>query len=783
MVETPALSFADLLKQYRAAIMLTQEELAERSGLSVRAISDLERGIKHRPYAHTVQRLLQALELQGQAAATFQAAARRIVAASRFEDRATSGWKTVTLPISPTPFIGRQREGEEVKALLTSPEVRLLTLTGPGGVGKTRLTVRVAEEAAGPFPDGIVYVPLVSLADPRLVPSVMATALSIGEGSGPILERLIEHLHDRRLLLLLDNFEHLLSATTAVSHLLAACPEITVLVTSRTVLRLSGEHEYPVRPLALPIRGHLPEPEVLSRYDAMQLFLQRGRAVRPSFQLTAANAATIAEICFRLDGLPLAIELAAARLRLFSPDGLLARLSDRLRILTGGPTDLPAKQQTLRDAIDWSYHLLCPEYQSRLAQLAVFAGGCTPEAAEVICAQPDEPDADVLEGISALVEHSLVRPEDGAAGETRFLLLETIREYAAERLAAQADGAAVRQRHAAYYAALAAEEQACRDDAARRSWCDRMEHEHDNIRAALRWYLACDGEAALQMALHLTDFWYERCHQAEGHRWLVETLAVAGDAPLRLRTRGFRKASRLAFWRGDNSAAEALAEESVRLARELGDDLEMARSLRCLTSPVKDRGEHDRAERIIDESLSLFRACGELAGVMWALHFRGEVALNRGDYTRAAEITVESVALARELGDRRYLVYGLDNLARPLLCLGDVGGATSLWLEGAELAIEYGDRTGGVYYLEGLAGVVAHEERLALAAILAGAADATRREIHEPRSGAEAEIVARFLAPARARLSDASWEVAWGLGQEMTFEEAVAHALSAFRAW
>jgi predicted ATPase len=422
------------------------------------------------------------------------------------------------LPLQPTPFIGRQREVEEIKALLGREEVRLLTLTGPGGTGKTRLALQAAERAMGLFSDGVVFVSLASLTDPGLVPFTIAGILKVKERSGqPILETLIEHLRAKRLLLVLDNFEHLLPAAEVVSHLLAVCPELTILVTSRAVLHLAAEHEYPVLPLALPDPRHLPELGALSQYDAVTLFVQRAQTVTPSFAVANENAPAVAEICQRLDGLPLAIELAATRIKLFPPQALLQRLSSRLKLLTGGATDRPTRQQTLRNTLDWSYSLLSEEEQALFARLAVFAGGCSFEAAEAVC--NPEGELDLLAGMASLVDRSLIRQE--GEEEPRFSMLETIREYAHEKLDERGEGHTIRAAHAGYFLQLAEEAEPELTGPKQGAWLSRLDEELDNLRGALRWFLERgEVEEELRLAAALFCYWRPRGFWSEGGRWL-----------------------------------------------------------------------------------------------------------------------------------------------------------------------------------------------------------------------------------------------------------------------
>jgi predicted ATPase len=403
------------------------------------------------------------------------------------------------LPVQPTPFIGRDRELKQIAEILCRPAVRLLTLTGVGGTGKSRLGVQVAADLLDHFKDGVFFVPLDLLTDPALVPSALAASLDVQDtSSSSHLEALKRHLRRKQILLVLDNCEHVLDACSVVGELLMTCPTLKVLATSRAILHLAGEHEYPVPPLLVPNLRQLTSVEMLTQFDALALFHQRARAVRPDFEVTSENAAAIVEICYRLDGLPLAIELAAARIRLFPPAALLSRLSKRLPLLTGGARDVPARQQTLRGAIAWSYDLLSAEQQKLFARVAAFTGGCTLDAAETVCNFAGDLPEGVISGVEALVEQSLLRQTEQPDGEPRFLMLETIREYALVQLLARGETNMVFERQAQYCAHFAEEAEEQLTGPKQRLWLERLEQEHDNIRAALRWALD-HGEAGVAL--------------------------------------------------------------------------------------------------------------------------------------------------------------------------------------------------------------------------------------------------------------------------------------------
>ena len=705
-------SFGEQLQRYRKAADLSRLELAQRAGISRNSILNLERGATRGAHQYTVERLAQALELSGDDRGRFMAAVDR-----RRTPRTVKAHPPGPLvPWSLTLLIGREADLDMLRTQLMAPETRLVTVLGPAGVGKTRLAIAAAQEARPHFAHGAAFLSLAPLPDSDLFLSSIAHAFSIREGSGqPLWDAVVVALHERHLLLLLDNCEHLLpSLSLRIAALLEACPRITVLATSRSPLHLRGEQEMVIHPLPVPLPGQALTVEALGRVPAVTLFVQRARSVRPEFQITEATASAVATICRRLDGLPLAIELAAARIKLLVPDDLLARLDRRLPLLTGGPHDLPQRQQTLRDALAWSYDLLSEEEQSFFARLGVCVGGWTLATAEALSAAVDaeRQAGSSLDALTALVQQSLVRVEDDRQGGPRFSLLETMRDFALECLAARGDEEGARRAHAHVFLALAEEaEPLLRGGVQQTEWFDRLEAEHGNLRAALQWTtLQGEEEIGLRLAGALGRFWDLHDHWAEGRQW-IETLlalplaAAAASEKGAARIRALRVAGALAYRQLDLTAASGYLKQSLTLARAAADRSGEAAALTVLATVRVRAGDTAAATTLLHESLALHRTLDDRGGIARVLMNLAGLAYDRGDYPAALASGREALVLQRAAGDLQDAGVTLNNMAAAAQCQGDADRAWDFFMESLVLHRQMGNRSGEALVLSNLAHV------------------------------------------------------------------------------
>jgi len=703
MTTDPFPSFADLLARHRRAAGLSQEALAERAGLSRAGISVLERGLRQSPHTDTVRLLADALGLAPTERDALSAARNR--AASSVASL-SSTIPPNNLRVPPTPLIGREREVASVCELLRRDDVRLLTLHGPAGVGKTRLALQVAGDVLNGFPDGIFVAPLARLRDPELVLTAIAHALGLREqGDRPLRETLNDYLRDKRLLLLLDNFEHLITAAPLLAELLALRPPLHLLVTSRTVLRVRGEHALLVPPLALPDATFPSSVATLAEVASVALFVQRAQAVSPDFHLSAGNAPAVATICQRLDGLPLAIELAAARSHLLPPQALLARLDRRLPLLEVGARDLPERQQTMRRTLQWSYDLLPTDVQALFRRLSVFVGGCTLEAVQEVCGAAGELATTILDGLAHLVDTNLLLREDAADGELRLGMLETMREFGRDELVASGEAETTERAYAEYYLALAESVRPKLTGPEQGRWLESLEEEHDNLRAVLRWSRESSrDDVGLRVAVALGQFWYMTGYTSEGRGWLEELLPRTTGEP-RTRVTILHGASTLAFQQGDLHTAAVRAEEGLQIRRELGDPHGLVSDLNGLGNIVREQADYPRAIALYEESLVLARELGDTRSVSVALNNLGTTARHQGDYRRATVLHQEGLALRRDIGDTWGIANALGNLACVLCQQGDLARAEELGQESLILRRGLGDSHGTAISLDALGAV------------------------------------------------------------------------------
>jgi non-specific serine/threonine protein kinase len=679
--------------------------------------------------------------------------------------------------------VGREKELAEVRRLLE--DSRLLTLTGPGGCGKTRLALAAAGELSEGFEDGAWLVELAPLTDPALVKGAVASTLGVREqpGSTPT-EALSGYLRTKKLLLVLDNCEHLVEACAVLAEvLLRACPNLRILATSREAIGIAGETRLIVPPLSLPDPRRLPAVGDLVHYEAANLFVERAKAVKPEFALTERNAKCVTQICYRLDGIPLAIELAAARVRVLSVEQIAARLGDRFALLTGGGRTALARQRTLEAAMDWSHELLPGRERTVLRRLSVFAGGFTLEAAEAVCSGPpsdgEVEQGEVLDLISRLVDKSLVLVSE-KDGRARYRLLETVRQYGREKLELSGEAEGIRRRHAGFFLELAEEAGPELKGPRQAEWLERLESEHGNLRAAMRWTDEEGGaEDAARFAWALWLFWFHRGHQDEGRRWVEEVLTKGDVLPTDLRAKALYADGAMSWGLRESSDTIRLLEESRALFRQAGDGHGEALALAATGVPTLQQGDVERATAILEEGIGLLREAGDKWETSFMLAHLGMIYLDRGESARATRHFEESLALSREVGSKFSGTVSLTNLARAAQALGDHERAAGLYAEGLALAVELSDKANAAYCLEGLARVTSARGADERAVRLFAAAESLLEAAGDPlyAHAQDRADYERAVDALRSRLDQKTFRGAWSEGRAMEMERAVEYAL------
>lgn len=761
------------LKGLRTTAGLTQEGLAERAGISARTVSDLERGLRTMVHYDTAKRIASALGLDDERRRQFEALAR----GRGLNPSAVPGG---ALPPDPTPFRGRSRELESIKSTLLAGRVRLLTLTGPGGIGKTRLALEAAREIQGSFPEGCFFVSLGEVKDASLVAPELAKTIGVVE-TGPGLEQLLtKHLAGRRFLIVLDTFEHLTAAAPLVYSLVLSCPDTTFLVTSRSALRLRGEHEFPVPPLESPSQlGDDPAGDIM-RWPATSLFWERAQALMPDLELDRQSALRVLEICRRLDGLPLAIELAAARVKHLPLAAISEQLENRLEFLVGGPRDLPLRQRAIRDTVAWSHELLAPRSQKLFSRLSVFAGGWRLSDVEKICG-PEVEVGTALEGVSALVDQSLV-VLDRIRNDARYDMLDVVREYAARRLVEAGESEEIAQRHALYYLEMAEEAEPHLVRAGHEAWFGRLHVERGNVRSGMGW--AIDrGETvlALRYTVALWRYWRQLGEFAEGRRWSDAALAMSGTANASLRAKALWAASALAFPQGDHARMDALAAEGLELVRHSEDPMDRRNALTIKGMVAMLQGRYADALEPFRESVAI---CRQL-GVSWQLGTSclnlGTTQLHSGSGDALATLQ-EGLRVYRELGDDIFAARINNTMAHAALARNDIAVADRLGREALSTAAQQGERQGIADGLHTLAAVAAARSDPDRAATLAGAAAAIRETIAARPGPFDVAIPGRFLRTMERTVTAKRWHRSWDAGFAMDPQAAVKDALASPKA-
>src|SRR5215216_872244 len=777
-------SFGYWLRLKRKALDLTREALADRVGCSVSMIRKLEDEERH-PSPQIAELLAEIFKIPPTERPAFLRFARGDLRSAPSSSDEEAPWRASTpeipqhprsnLPATFTSLIGRDKDIAAVHHYLTNPDIRLVTLIGAPGIGKTRLGIASASKSLTHFPDGVFFVALAPLDQPSLIPSAISQALGyIEKNNLSPGERLIEGIANKRMLLVLDNCEHLIEDVTRLaSSLLSACSRLKILITSREALRISGEWLYSVPALDMPKENFILDIENIAEFPALVLFAERARAVRSNFALNAENIRAVASICSQLDGLPLAIELIAVRVKTLSIEQIAARLDDRFALLTSGSRTASSRQQTLRATLDWSHELLTETERELFRQLSVFVGGFTLDALESVALLDSNQSS--LDALSRLVDKSLLLVEQQDQPHYRFL--EPIRQYARDKLNETRESNLIQDRHLNYYLRVAEEAEPYLFRAGQQDWKNRLELDHDNLRVALAWSLESNQlEAGLKLAEALAWFWHHKGHLSEGNLWLEKILASCIDAQGKGRAKALRASSILSTGTGDYIRARAFAEASIKLYREVGDDRGAGLVLVDLGGSLHRAGKEEEAIESLEESLRLLRATGERWEIAYALVWLGDTLFRMGDIERAATNWEESLRLTREWGDHFVMAWSLGGLADVMRVRGDYKRATGMFKESLSLYQSSGDKHGPPYSLEALGLVAVALGDAKRAARLWGAASAWREAINEPLPPPYQRDYAASITQARAQLGEEVYASAWSQGHAMSPEQAIALA-------